>query len=250
MLIPDSKHLKQFMDDLSPLSSGVIAIDSDGFYLGVNQATADFAGLNSPAELVGGTDLDFPWHDWHKLYRKNDLKTEQSKKPSFFIEPARNHDDELVVNELSVRAPLINTDNQVYGVIGIWIPLNNFPYSKILRELIASSEILNLDLKLNHILRIVTQTMQLKNVAEQWKHSKSLFNYGAINFTLREAQCLHYLLNNYPARKTAEKLFISQKTVEFHIAKIKEKINCQDISEITNKAIDEGFIDLMFMSFD
>lgn len=247
--IPDNKHLKRFLDNLSSIPSSVIAQNRQGMYLGVNQATADFTGLQSPRELVGGTDLDFSWRDQHKLYRKNDWVAEQSRKPYYCIEPSKNHHNQTVY-ELSVRAPLVNTGNEVYGVIGIWTPLNSLPFSTTLSEFISSTEILNLDLNPNIILRVVAQAMQLNNLAKQWKHPKALFNYGEISFTLREAQCLHYLLNNYPARKTAEKLFISQKTVEFHITKIKQKINCQNLREITNKAIDEGFIDIMFMNFD
>lgn len=100
------------------------------------------------------------------------------------------------------------------------------------------------------VLRVVTKAMQLNKSSKPLKHEKTAFIYGNMNFTLREAQCLHYLLNNYSARKTADKLNISHKTVEFHISKIKNKINCHNITQITNKAIEEGFIDIMFMKFE
>jgi DNA-binding CsgD family transcriptional regulator len=247
--IPDICHLKRFIDSLSAIPSSVVAQDREGYYLGVNQATADFTGLKSPEDLIGGTDLDFSWRDLHELYRRNDCATKQTRKPYYCIEPSRNSRKELIY-ELSVRAPLINVNREVYGVIGIWTSLKCFPFSQILSEFVLASEVLKLDLSPNIILHVVTQAMQLNNASKQWNHKKPLFDYGEIKFSLREAQCLHYMLNNYSARKTADKLLISQKTVEFHIANIKNKVNCHDIAQITNKAIDQGFIDIMFINFD
>lgn len=86
----------------------------------------------------------------------------------------------------------------------------------------------------------------------QFESSKKLtttFDYGKVVFTYREAQCLHYFLHHYSAKKTGDKIYISQKTVEFHLAKIKCKLGCKESSQIIKLALQYGFIDLMFMQF-
>lgn len=97
------------------------------------------------------------------------------------------------------------------------------------------------------MMQIVTQIINTNNCKKQWDKERKLFDYGKVIFSLREAQCLHYFFNHYPAEKTFKEIFISKKTVEFHLAKIKQKLNCVDTSELTNLAIDHGFIDLMFI---
>lgn len=248
ILIPTSNQLNRFLDKLSLVPSVVFAKNAEGVYLGVNHKIADICGKNS-AMMVGSTDLDFCWRDRYELYRANDQMVEKSKKAHYFIDPVRNKNNEIVTT-LIVKAPLSHINEQADGTVAIGVLLNQEPYTKILSQFILASELLKLDVNSNVMLRVVIQSLQLNNLSKQWKSKKPLFDYGKIKFTLREAQCLHYMLNHFSATKTSEKLFISQKTVEFHRAKIKRKLNCRSITQITNKAVDEGFIDIMFMNFE
>lgn len=96
---------------------------------------------------------------------------------------------------------------------------------------------------------ISEQQNPLKTLEIQYPGKEQFFDYGRVVFSYREAQCLHYFLHHYSAQKTSEKVFISKKTVEFHLSRIKEKLSCHDSSQITKLAVDYGFIDLLFMKF-
>lgn len=72
------------------------------------------------------------------------------------------------------------------------------------------------------------------------------YRYHDVIFTLREAQVLKYFLQGKPAKEIAHILSITAKTVEFHLAKIKEKLHCHKRSDIFQAAMTHGFINLMF----
>ena len=50
--------------------------------------------------------------------------------------------------------------------------------------------------------------------------------------TCREAQCMYYLLHGCTIMKTAEKLQLSHRTVEFYVKNIKMKLNLMTKSEL------------------
>ena len=70
--------------------------------------------------------------------------------------------------------------------------------------------------------------------------------YGSILFTNKEINVLKYYLQGKSAKEISLLTSVSAKTIEFHIAKIKEKLNCHRRSEIVQSALTHGFIDLMF----
>lgn len=72
------------------------------------------------------------------------------------------------------------------------------------------------------------------------------FQYGAIAFSRREAQVLKHFLNGKTAKEIGLLLELSSKTVEFHLAGIKEKCGCYKRSDLFKLALSEGFISLMF----
>lgn len=70
--------------------------------------------------------------------------------------------------------------------------------------------------------------------------------YGAIVFTKKEVAVLKYYLQGKSAKEISQLTTVTAKTVEFHLAKIKEKLNCHRRSEIVQAALTHGFIDLLF----
>lgn len=72
------------------------------------------------------------------------------------------------------------------------------------------------------------------------------FQYGSIVFSKREAQVVKHFLNGKSAKEIGLRLELSAKTVEFHLASIKEKCDCHKRSDLFKAAISEGFISLMF----
>lgn len=54
-------------------------------------------------------------------------------------------------------------------------------------------------------------------------------------FTKRENEVVGLILNGFPASKIAEKLFISTRTVEHHVERIKNKLDCDSKSDLIGK---------------
>lgn len=246
--IPTLHQIGPLLKDLYsvPISSGIK--DSKGQYLSCSQLTADYVGKESPNEVEGHFDLDLTWKENHLLYRHNDKTVETKQKPLFFIEPARNTNNEIV-HLLSIKAPLTRYIDNVPGIIGACVPLNERSYQTILFNVIKVLEILHLKFEDQVVFQTVLKAMNINQAGKQWRKDSIPFDYGVVVFTLREAQCLHYFLKRYSAQKTAEKLFLSPKTVEFYLAEIKNKLNCNNTSEIIELAMEYGFIDLVFMQF-
>lgn len=140
-------------------------------------------------------------------------------------------------------------DGALVGTLGIALSFQEKSVNEFLQEILKITSILNICIKHELMIRLITQIMHLNSVQKGLKLENQFFDYGHVVCSYREAQCLHYFLNHYSAQKTSEKLFISPKTVEFHLAKIKEKLNCYDTYQITQLAVNYGFIDLMFMRF-
>ncbi|MBA3535035.1 MAG: helix-turn-helix transcriptional regulator [Tatlockia sp.] len=249
IFIQKSNDVKNILKSLYPLPVNSGIKDLEGRYLDCSPYLIDYVGKNSIKDLQGARDSELCWGENWELYREHDQLVEKKQKTQFFIEPARNAKNELIPL-LSIKAPLSLFSSSFSGIIGANISLNQIAYQDILLQLITIGEKLHLNLDSQKMIQITTQAFQFNQAYNQWQHKAKLFEYERVTFSLREAQCLHYFFNHYSAEKTAEKLCISKKTVEFHLAKIKEKLNCQKRSELTNYAIDYGFIDLMFMQFE
>jgi len=237
-----SQILLSLMD--FPFSAGTK--DSQGFYNSANNAMAEYTGKNSVKDLIGVKDSELSWKEGVEIYRNHDKKVEKSGKYQIFLEPARKASGQIS-SLLCIKAPLNQFIENTSGIAGATVPLS-LPCEAILKWTLKIFELLRLQFDYQALMKIITNAMKFENLQTQWKHNREFLNYGTISLTLREAQCLHYFFHNYSAEKTSENLCISKKTVEFHLAKIKEKLNCTS-SEIVNKAIDEGFIELMFMKF-
>lgn len=61
-------------------------------------------------------------------------------------------------------------------------------------------------------------------------------------FSKRQLDCLFYLLRGFTAKQIAQCLELSHRTVEDHLQKIKEKIDCKSKSELINYAVSRGFL--------
>jgi len=75
---------------------------------------------------------------------------------------------------------------------------------------------------------------------------ESKYQFANIQLTGHEASVLKYFLLGKTSKEIAILKTVSSKTVEFHLAKIKEKLNCQRRSEIYQAAYQYGFIKLVY----
>lgn len=114
----ESRKLLQTVLQTMPLR--VFWKDRDSRYMGCNAAFAKDAGVSSPDEMLGKTDFDMGWRDQAELYRADDKLVMASGSPKLgYIEPQTTPDGERIWLETS-KAPLVDGENKVIGMVGIY----------------------------------------------------------------------------------------------------------------------------------
>lgn len=232
---------------LFELSDLVYYVDTDDNVVSANEAFLVAADCKNETEIIGKSTFQLPWGHCTPHYTANNYIVIRKKKILCCIEPAGIPSNKEL-HCLSIKSPVISSCDQVIGVKGVSIPILPSSINELLNKFVFVANHFKLALNSPLMISIMSQIGRLELTNHKAIKEKKSFDYIHVTFSLREAQCLHYLFNNYSANETAKRLFISRKTVEFHLANIKLKLNC-DTKSLSKKAIDYGFIDLMFMRF-
>ncbi|KTC89179.1 sensory histidine-kinase / response regulator, partial [Legionella drozanskii LLAP-1] len=91
----------------------------DSVYQGCNLAQAKSAGFLAPAEVIGKTDNEMPWHHEASILRESDLMVIESKKTLTREEASQLANSDKVSIFLSKKSPLFNSKGEVIGILGI-----------------------------------------------------------------------------------------------------------------------------------
>lgn len=95
--------------------------DRNSVYLGCNQALALAVGLQSCSDIIGKTDYDLPTtKEQSDAYRADDKQVMDSKQEKLNIEETQTGADGVERVLLTSKAPLIDEQGNVYGVLGIY----------------------------------------------------------------------------------------------------------------------------------
>jgi two-component system, OmpR family, aerobic respiration control sensor histidine kinase ArcB len=124
-IIADSRTSEE--DEASLLNSIITHIpcyifwkDKAGKFLGCNKQFAKSAGYKNPKSLIGKTDFDMPWKEQAAKYVQDDQSLIQSKKIRLDVEDVQTRQDGQEITALVSKVPLLNQDDQAYGVLGIY----------------------------------------------------------------------------------------------------------------------------------
>jgi PAS domain S-box-containing protein len=94
--------------------------DRQSTFLGCNQSCATIAGLNSPVQIVGKTDLEMPWASTEGIeYRKDDFEVMESGKERLHIVEMLHQSDGKVIWLDTSKVPMRDSIGQVIGVVGV-----------------------------------------------------------------------------------------------------------------------------------
>jgi len=192
--------------------------DVDSVITECDEMFLQYTGAKSKDEIVGHTDFEFVWQEYAPLYRKHEL-------------------DILSGNEYSAIIPVKDADNNTLL----------FLHNKI-RTLDEKGEVDGLIVRAMEILNpnyheLITSLTKINT------QKKPVFALGKkindIELSVRQKQCLFFLLYGKTAKAIANILKISPRTVETHIDNMKIKFGCRSKSELIDAAINLGFLDVL-----
>ena len=127
-----SLHMLQLAMDHLPQT--VFWKDRDLVYLGCNQHFANDALLASTADVVGKTDYDMPWKETADLYRADDRQVVESGVAKLNYEEPQSRPDGSTLWLRTSKIPLLDTDGQIIGVLGMYEDITERKQIELERE--------------------------------------------------------------------------------------------------------------------
>ena len=111
-----------FMDDLiNQLPAAIFWKNTASVFLGCNQYFANYAGLQSPQDIIGKTDYDMPWGQYEgSRYRNDDQVILHNKQPKLGVEETITLANGKVITLLTNKMPLFSKHKTVVGLFGIF----------------------------------------------------------------------------------------------------------------------------------
>lgn len=194
----------------------------------VNQSAAKIMGFKSADEVPGTryADMKCKASEDEESFEAQDklIFSGKKKKVSFLSYHQYTDGWKLILGE---KSPLINEDKILVGLMSYWSDIIKYNLVDISRFLINSTrKFTNLnDKKFTYLIE--------DSIDEQYCLSN------------RQLECLFFLIRGKSDKEIAKILHLSPRTVESYINEIKLKMNCLTRSQATEKAINEGMLNVL-----
>jgi DNA-binding CsgD family transcriptional regulator len=199
--------------------------DPESNYLGCNPENLNAIKFQKLEDYVGKTDFDMPWRDEADKFIKQDkhaLKGKIVLSVETLTSPSGVKSSFLVK-----KAPLYAPNKKIIGVVGTGFGLTQDNYKEAAMLLTGAG-------------------IKIPSLYSYISSENPDFRYETVKFTKRQAQIISHFLKGHSADLTARHLGLSRRTIESAIMLLKEKLGCKEKYQIINKALEMGFIDLMF----
>jgi PAS domain S-box-containing protein len=186
----ESQRFLQTVIDTFPLA--VFWKDRQSVFLGCNIKTAQAAGLNSPAEIIGKTDYDLPWSlEETEIYRADDREVMESNQAKLGVIETQSLANGTTIWIETNKLPLYNLNDEVIGVLGTYQDISDRKRTELERDrLLQELSQLNSELEqANHQLeeysltleqRVEERTNELKNAQERIVAQEKLASLGTL----------------------------------------------------------------------
>lgn len=204
---PIEQIFKQFERD-NPIN--IYSKDLLGRYIALNDYILKFSAT-AEDEFLGNNDFNLLDHPTATLYRKNDIQTIASNKPTLHIESTETPNI-APHHSISLKMPIKNSAGHSAGILGISLPILPGHTFKIIQLLkyVSNTDDLNL-----------IQSANALAALSQRKISQS------------EARTLFYFIRCKSLKAIANKIKnISCRTIEEHIIRCKEKLSMHSTQEL------------------
>ncbi len=104
---------------LSSVPDAIYFRDTRGRFIRTNPAATARLGVDDPAQTVGKTPYELPHPEAALLQHRQDDEVIRTGKPQHYKLECHTRDDDKVRWELATRLPLLDTTQQIVGVIGV-----------------------------------------------------------------------------------------------------------------------------------
>lgn len=206
----------------------VFCKDKNGKYLEVNAVQIYIFGCASADDILGKNDCDFTNMDSAQSWNKNDNDVIYSGKPKTIIEHLHNGPfEKQAMPFLSHKFPLKNKSNKIIGIFGMSFLLDNV---KAKQNWLTESGFQAKSKYLEFLNAIELHNYQITG------------NYGNVQLSKREMQCLFWCAKDKTAKKIADILGLSPRTIESYLITLKNKLNCSSKYELINIALKNPII--------
>lgn len=195
----------------------------DSEYIGCNQRILELNNLNSTKDIIGKHDNDMPWGVSADI---NAIRLEDqrilSKEVSFIL--YRYKVSEKEINLLIKKLPLFDENNHIIGVATCSTEIINFNLPNVIHTLKTAS--------------IVITPALIESI-------KDIFLAASrkLSLSIREEECLYFLLKGLTSKQIGKVLGLSYRTIESYLDNLKDKFACRKLSALIVKALELGYLD-------
>lgn len=205
-LNPSSNH---FLKNIMKLPFCIYLMNKLSEKIRLNEYSVAACGFNSAKHAIGKTVAHVLKPSSAKSIMGNDhdvINTSNMR----IIEEFADHKNNQTVEALSIKLPWYNSNDEIIGVFGC---SNIYGVHSIPDFLITARQ-----------LRLLNQSNEI-----------SLTNIQNIHLTKREANILKFTLRGWSSKNIGKQLYISSRTVEFHLENLKIKFNVSSKSDLIDK---------------
>lgn len=111
----------QEVDLITKIPLPIFLKDTNSIFVGCNLYFAKLAGLSSPEDIIGKSDYDMPWsREESECYRADDREIVKKRQSKINFEETQITSKGKKINVLSSKIPLIDNNDQVVGILGIF----------------------------------------------------------------------------------------------------------------------------------
>ena len=193
------------------------AKDKNYKYIYCNEHFAEAAGLDSPEQIVGKSDIQLPWRKFAEHYQVGDYGVLQGNAR---INVPEVTDTVTNIKEVLVtESQLLNKSNQCIGVVGSCVDITGK--------------------------QLVKKIGYYDPIKKRYYFDDE--GLGNMYLSAREITVFKHILLGYTAGQIGEKIKISPKTVESYIEAIRLKLQAKNKGEIIATAIQFGLTHILYL---
>ena len=194
--------------------------DTDLVFQEANIQLAEAAGFRSPEQIQGVIDDNLPWAEYMHIYNADDREAIEGGVVTR-LEPLSLADGNTIWTRV-IKQPHLDVDGNIIGVFGFSVPVLD-------EEILSQSHLLD---RFDYFFRGESLSTGYRIVEK----------FPFFNLSVRESECLFYLMRGKTAKEIGVKLSLSPRTVEAYIENIKMKMGCMLKGDLIERAVNMGLV--------